>query len=146
MKTNSVHKGITLLELFIALGIISLALTIMVPGFKSFFSRMEIHNGLRAMTSALSTARYKAIMMNKRVKFTIEGDKIVLKEEISNQWQAFMHFDLEEKVSYSINASPVFSPAGSVSPLCSIYVNNETYKYKITISMAGRIKVVEVIE
>lgn len=146
MKTNRTRKGITLLELFIALGIISLALTIVVPGFKSFYSRMEINNGLRAVTSALSTARYKAIMMNKRVKFTIEGDKIVLNEKESNQWQAFMHFDLEKKVSYSINASPVFSPAGSVSPLCSIYVNNETYKYKITISMAGRIKVMEKIE
>ncbi|NIM14261.1 MAG: hypothetical protein GTO45_19675 [Candidatus Aminicenantes bacterium] len=146
MKTNRTRKGITLLELFIALGIISLALTIVVPGFKSFYSRMEINNGLRAVTSALSTARYKAIMMNKRVKFTIEGDKIVLNEKQSNQWQAFMHFDLEENVSFSINASPVFSPAGSVSPLCSIYVKNKIYSYKITISMAGRIKVMEEIE
>jgi Tfp pilus assembly protein FimT len=146
MKTNRNRKGITLFELFIALGIISLALTIMVPGFKSFSSRMEINNGLRAVTSALSTARYKAIMMNKRVKFTIEGEKIVLKEKKSNQWQEFMHFDLEKKVSFSINASPVFSPTGSASPLCSIYVKNKTYSYRITISMAGRIKVMEVIE
>jgi Tfp pilus assembly protein FimT len=144
MRANKRSRGISFLELFIALGIISLTLTMTVSGFQSFYRRMEINNGLRAVTSALSTARYRAIWMNKRVKFTIEEDKIVLKRKESSQWNAFMHFDLEKKVSYSINASPVFSPGGSVSPLCSIYVSNKTYCFKITISMAGRIKVLEI--
>jgi len=143
MKINKNSKGINLLELLIGLGILSLLLTLAVPGFKSFYSRMEINNGLRTVTLALNTARYKAIVMNRRVKFTIEGNRIVLKEKTSDLWEELMHFDLEEKVSYSINAAPVFSPTGSVSPLCSIYVANKDYRCKIAISIAGRINVTQ---
>jgi type IV fimbrial biogenesis protein FimT len=141
---NHHKKGITLLELFTVVGIISLVLTMAVPNYKSFYSRMEIRSGLRTVTMALNTARYKAIQLNKRVKFTMEGDRIVLKEMINRRWVELRHFGLEEKVSFSINSSPVFSPTGSVSPLCSIYVANRDYRYKITISMAGRIKVAEI--
>ena len=146
MKINKNNRGFTLLELFITLGIAALVLMAGVPGFKSFFSRMEVSNGVRTVTAALNTARYKAIMKNKSVKFVVESSKIVLKEKRGGKWEGFSHFDLSEKVSFSINSSPVFTPFGSVAPLCSIYVKNEISQYKITLSIAGRIKVAEIKE
>jgi len=143
MKINKNKRGFTLLELFITLGIAALVLMAGVPGFKSFFRRLELRNGVRTVTAALNTARYKAIMMNKSVKFTMGDNKIVLKEKRGSRWEGFLHFDLSEEVSFSINSSPVFTPFGSVAPLCSIYVKNEISQYKITLSIAGRIKVTE---
>jgi hypothetical protein len=93
------------------------------------------------VTAAMSTARYNAIRMNRSVKFCIEKNRIVLKEKVNTTWQPFTFFDVDANVSISINASPVFSPTGFASPLCTIYVENRHYKYKITLSSAGRIKV-----
>ena len=62
-------------------------------------------------------------------------------EKRGEEWQTVSSTDLGDKVSASINSSPVFSPCGSVSPLCSIHVKNEKHHYKITLSIAGRLKV-----
>jgi type II secretory pathway pseudopilin PulG len=140
MKKNK--KGFTLGELLVFLSIFSIVVMIGIPMFKSSFSRWEVTSGVRTVTSALSTARYNAIKMNRSVKLCIEENRILLKEKKGEVWEPFLPFEVDEAVSLTINSSPVFSPTGYVSPLCSIYVQNEHYGYKITLSIAGRIKVV----
>jgi Tfp pilus assembly protein FimT len=137
-------RGFTLGELLVFLGIFSIVVMIGIPMFKSTISRWEVTSGVRTVTSALSTARYNAIKMNRSVKFCIEENRIILKEKKGNVWESFLPFEVDEKVSLSINSSPIFSSTGYVSPLCSIYVQNEHYRYKITLSIAGRVKVIEV--
>ena len=136
----SCRKGITLIELVVGLGVFSMILLIFVPGLKSFFTRMEIENGLRGVTAALSTARYNAIMLNRSVKVTLVNNRIVLKKKRLTTWEEFKQIELEKNVTYSINALPVFSPTGSIAPLCSIFVKNSRYSYKISVSMAGQFK------
>lgn len=150
--TNKSPGGMTLFEMFVTLAIISLVISMAMPGFDSYVKRMEVRNTLRTITGVLNTARYKAIMLNKRVKFCIEDkneeDTVIrLKEkrEGDSKWKNFMEFNLEKEVSVSINSSPIFFPNGSISPLCSILVENEVSHYKITISIAGRIKITEMI-
>lgn len=137
-------KGFTMIELLVALCILSLIGMVGVPMFKASLERWEVSGSVRTVTSALSTARYDAIKMNRSVKFCIENNRVVLKEKRGTLWCTFSSFEVEKDVSLTINASPVFSPIGSVAPLCSIYVRNEHYQYKITLSSAGRIKVIEV--
>ena len=148
--TNKIQKGMTVFEMFVTLTIISLVVTMGMPGFDSYLKRMEVRNTLRTITGVLNTARFKAIMLNKRVKFCIEDkneeDTVIrLKEkrEGDSKWKKFMEFNLEKKVSVTINSSPIFFPNGNISPLCSILVENEISHYKITISIAGRIKITE---
>lgn len=148
--TNKSKKGMTFFEMFVTLAIISVVITMGMPGFNSYVKRMEVRNTLRTITGVLNTARYKAVMLNKRVKFCIEDkneeDMVIrLKEKRDSdcKWEKFMEFSLEKEVSVSINASPIFFPNGSISPLCSILVENEVSHYKITISIAGRIKITE---
>jgi hypothetical protein len=121
-----------------------------MPGFNSYLKRMEVRNTLRTITGVLNTARYKAVVLNKRVKFCIEDKNeedivIRLKEKRygDSRWKEFMEFSLEKKVSITINSSPIFFPNGSISPMCSILVENEISHYKITISIAGRVKITE---
>jgi prepilin-type N-terminal cleavage/methylation domain-containing protein len=145
---NKSKKGMTFFEMFVALAIISIVITMGMPGFNSYIKRMEVRNTLRTITAVLNTARFKAVVLNKRVKFCIEDKNeedlvIRLKEKRGTQWEEFMEFSLEKKVSVSINSSPIFFPNGSIAPLCSILVENEVSHYKITISIAGRVKITE---
>lgn len=135
------RNGISLMELLVVLCLLAILITLGIPAFKSFFIQWEASSGVRTVTTALSYARYDAVKMNRSVKFCIEDNQILLKEKRSGVWEPFRSFDVDEDVSLTINSSPVFSPTGSVAPLCSIYVENERYCYKITISIAGRIKV-----
>jgi hypothetical protein len=130
------------MELLVVLCLLAILITLGIPAFKSFFIQWEASGGVRTVTTGLSYARYDAVKMNRSVKFCIEDNQILLKEKRSGVWEPFRSFDVEKNVSLTINSSPVFSPTGSVAPLCSIYVENERYRYKITISIAGRIKVV----
>jgi Tfp pilus assembly protein FimT len=113
-----------------------------LPKFKFFFSKLEISRSLRMVTSAISTARYNAIKNNRAVKLCVENNQILLKEKINKNWQTFIRFkNKNREVKITANAWPIFSPLGSISPLCSFQVNNRHLFYKITLSMAGRIKV-----
>lgn len=146
--TNKSKKGMTVFEMFITLAIISVVVTMGMPGFSSYVKRMEVRNTLRTITGVLNTARFKAIVLNKGVKFCIEDKNdeemvIRLKEKKDSKWEKFMEFSLEKNVSVTINSSPIFFPNGSIAPLCSILVENEVSHYKITISIAGRIKITE---
>jgi Tfp pilus assembly protein FimT len=146
--TNKSKKGMTIFEMFVALAVISVVITMGMPGFNSYLKRMEVRNTLRTITGVLNTARFKAIVLNKGVKFCIEDKNeeemvIRLKEKKDSKWEKFMEFSLEKKVSVTINSSPIFYPNGSIVPLCSILVENEVYHYKITISIAGRVKITE---
>lgn len=147
MKQNN-HKnskqGITLIELLVALCILALAGVVGIPMFRASVERWEVSGSVRTVTSALSTARYDAIKMNRSVKFCIENNRVLLKEKSGTVWVTFMTFEVEKGVTLSINASPVFTSIGTVSPLCTICVWNEHYYYKISISIYGRVKVVEV--
>ena len=148
MSKNKNIKGISLVEFLLSIALISMLFAMGIPGFDLYFKRIALNNTLRAVTSGLNTARYKAIMMNKGIKFCIEEEgeekKILLKEKRNNRWQEFMRFDLEKEVYVYSNASPIFFPDGVIAPLCSILVENDLSSYKITISMAGRIKVTEI--
>jgi Tfp pilus assembly protein FimT len=153
MGNNSSKRGLTFFEVVVTLALISFIMTMAMPSFDLYFRRMELRNTLRTITGVLNTARFKAVMLNNPVKFCIEEKNkyneekelcIRLKEKRYNQWEKLMEFSLENKVTVSINSSPVFYPNGNVSPLCSIVVENELCYYKVTISIAGRVKITEV--
>ncbi|MFH2107553.1 MAG: GspH/FimT family pseudopilin [Chrysiogenia bacterium] len=134
-------KGLTVFELLISVSLFSFLVTVMVPGLQSFFVRMEIHTGLRTLTSALSTARYLAIQNNQPVKVEIVTGRMLLSVDNGQGWQVVRNFALSDKLSVSANSRPVFSPLGNVSPLCTITLTRQKRIYRVVLSMYGRIKV-----
>ncbi len=135
------NSGLSLMEILIALSIISFTMLIGVPGFKMVISRIEITNELRTVTMALHSARYNSYMTCHPIKFTIEGKRIYLKENTDDGWVILRDFPVGPNVEISTNANPVFYPSGSTTPLCSVNLKNNVYSYKVTVSMAGQIKV-----
>jgi type II secretory pathway pseudopilin PulG len=138
------QNGLTIFELLFSVSIISIVLMMGVPGFKAFSRKMEINNGVRTATSAISYARYLAIKDNRSVKLRFKENQFELQKKKKRSWATFQTFDPGEKIEVTMNASPVFSPNGYISPLCSILIKNQWHHYKITISIAGRIKVIEI--
>ncbi|MBU4267563.1 MAG: hypothetical protein KJ808_01770 [Acidobacteria bacterium] len=134
-------KGLTVFELLITVGLFSFLVTVMVPGLQSFFVRMEIHTGLRTLTSGLSTARYLAIQNNQSVRAEVIPGCLQLSVDNGQGWQVTRSFDLSEKLSIRANSRPVFSPLGFVSPLCTITLESRGRTWRVVLSMYGRIKV-----
>lgn len=134
-------KGLTVFELLITVGLFSFLVTVMVPGLQSFFVRMEIHSGLRTLTSGLSTARYLAIQNNQPVRAEVIPGCLQLSVDNGQGWQVTRSFDLSEKLSIRANSRPVFSPLGFVSPLCTITLERQKRIYRVVLSMYGRIRV-----
>ena len=134
-------KGLTVFELLVTVGVFSFLATVMVPGLQSFFVRMEIHAALRTVTSALSVARYTAIRDNQPVQVVVVPGRIQLSVDNGQGWQVSRIFALDEKVSVRANGSPVFSPLGYVSPLCTITLQRQKRIFRVVLSMFGRVKV-----
>jgi hypothetical protein len=121
--------------------LVSLLLILVTPHLKSYFAGNQISTGLRTITAALTTARYRAIKENRRIKFELADQAIHLKMLNANhQWIRIETFTLSDGLTLSINGIPCFYPTGGVSPLCTITISNDFYTYKVTISIAGRIK------
>jgi prepilin-type N-terminal cleavage/methylation domain-containing protein len=139
----SENRGLTVLELLISMAIFSILITMGFTGFKSFQNRSQVTNSIRTVTSALNTARYQAIEENRSIKVFQAGSRFLLKIKINKKWETIKTFNLDEEVEVYMNASPVFHATGYVSPLCSITIKSEKYSYKISISIAGRIKVIK---
>ncbi len=136
--------GFSLIELLIYFLLLSIIFTLSIIGFKSFTREAEISNGVRTVIAALNTARYSAVSEYEKVKVLQNNNDIFLQKKIDGDWTTYKKFKVKGELSVKFNNSPVFSPLGSVAPLCSVYVNNEFKKYKSSISMSGRIKTVQI--
>ncbi len=69
------RKGLTVVELLVAVVVFALLVTVLVPGLGSFFSRLEAHTALRTVTAGLSAARYQAIRDNRPVRAEVVPGK-----------------------------------------------------------------------
>lgn len=134
--------GITILELLAVTTILGIMLVMGVLGLRAFHLRAEAINGVRCVTAAMQTARYRAIGDNRRVRLIL-GERGGLELEVykSGEWCPDERISIPEGVAVDLNARPVFYPEGHVVPLCSAYVTIGRYRRRISISQAGRIKV-----
>lgn len=138
MKYN---KGLTVLELLTAVTIGMLILTISFPVISSFLSRIEISGAISSITSYLSEARYLSLSKSRKVRFRITGKTVRIQIIKNHKWVNYNSAKIKGNIHISSNASPVFNPKGTASPMCSIRISNEIYHYIITLSFAGRIKI-----
>lgn len=136
--------GLTIVELLVTVVLASLLFLMGFTGFQWFQNNAQTTQAIRTVTSAFSTARYRAIQENRSVKCCLESGRLVLKKKENNRWLPFSHTKLAEELEVTMNASPVFLPTGFVSPLCSVFIKDKKHRHKITLSIAGRIKVTKI--
>jgi type II secretion system protein H len=135
------RKGLTVIELLVAVVVLALLATVLVPGLGSFFARLEVHTALRTVTAGLSAARYQAIRDNRPVRVEVSGGKFKLCRDDGLGWQVIRSFELGDRLAIRANSRPVFSPLGSVAPLCTITLQQERRVWRVVVSMYGRVRV-----
>jgi len=127
----------TLFLVGIIIGISSISFLDKSPGYKLKNAVWDIH-------SRMNFARYKSIFEDAKFKisFNESGYKLEKYDPQQKKWimEAKNTFD---GVDISATNSPIFHPLGTVSNLASITVSNTSGKYRISLAISGRIKIIQ---
>jgi prepilin-type N-terminal cleavage/methylation domain-containing protein len=137
-------KGFSLVEALIATFILAVILSLASTSFLNLAPKYRLKSAVREINSRLNYARYKSVFegVKVRIKFGQHSYAIETYDEEQNQWKREREYFLEG-VALQANNSPTFHPVGTVSNLASIYIANSWGKYKITIAISGRIKILQ---
>lgn len=121
----------------IIIGLSSISFLDKSPGYKLKNAVWDIH-------SRMNFARYKSIFEDAKFKisFNESGYKLEKYDPQQKKWimEAKNTFD---GVDISATNSPIFHPLGTVSNLASITISNTAGKYRISLAISGRIKVIQ---
>ncbi len=143
---NSLHndRGFSLLEAVISLFILAIMVSLASLSFFNRSPKYRLEKAVWEIHSRMNYARYKALFkgVKVRIKFEPKYYSIDAYDEKQKKWLTEQKYFIED-VKLQANNSPIFHPAGTVSNLASIYVSNDSGKYKITIAISGRIKTVK---
>ncbi len=143
---NSLHndRGFSLLEAVISLFILAIMVSLASLSFFNRSPKYRLEKAVWEIHSRMNYARYKALFkgVKVRIKFEPKYYSIDAYDEKQKKWLTEQKYFIED-VKLQANNSPIFHPAGTVSNLASIYVSNDSGKYKITIAISGRIKAVK---
>jgi prepilin-type N-terminal cleavage/methylation domain-containing protein len=134
-------RGLTAVELLLAMALLALLFMVAVPGIQAFFVRLELHSGLRTVSAALGTARCLAILDGRPVRVEVASGRLLLSADDGPGWREFRRFDLPSGLAVKANSRPVFSPQGNAAPLCTIILEKQQRVRRVVLSMYGRIKV-----
>lgn len=136
--------GFSLLETVIALLVVALIAVVASTSFLSYAPKYRLLGAVREVHSRLNYARYKAIFegMKFRLRFESNGYAVEKYDEDKKEWTRETRSRLEG-VTIQANNNPVFHPQGTVSNLASIIISNSWGKYRISLAISGRIKVVQ---
>ncbi len=147
IKINSpsrLERGIGVIELIVSATLLFLTLSLGLSGFQSYRDRALATDAARLVTSAFNCARYRSLEENRCIRVQLKSNVLLLETKKNGEWRIIKEFPLNMDAGISMNAAPVFYPSGFVTPLCSVYLKTLHYTFRITISIAGRIKVLQV--
>lgn len=140
----NLRRGFSLLETSTALFVLAVLISLFSHAFLNLPPKYKLRKAVREISASLNYARYKALFEGIKVKvhFNTHGMTLEKFDEHEDKW-IFYKESLIEGVTIQANNSPIFHPRGTVSNLASIYVFNSWGKYKITLAITGRIKIVK---
>ncbi|MFO7980555.1 MAG: hypothetical protein R6V00_06945 [Candidatus Aminicenantes bacterium] len=137
------NKGFSLLETVLSLFLIGVIIGLSSLSFLDKSPQYKLKKAVWEVNSKMNLARYKSIFDNAkfRIKFIESGYIIEKYHEEKKMWIMEAKKTLDG-VNISATNSPIFHPLGTVSNLTSIYISNSAGKYRITLAISGRIKII----
>ncbi len=143
-------KGLTLVELMIVLGIISITIMFTNMWLTTQLPQWRLNGAVRQVMSDLAAAKMKAVVERNRHRIFFQDDRhyLILDDQNNNgsidpgepqelrDIQANYH-----DVTVAASNNPSFLPRGTAINLASITLTNSAGSKKITVSITGRVKV-----
>ena len=142
--------GFSLLGQLITLTLAGILITIAVPGYVKVMSRHRLNGAARQVAGDLMWARMKAIQRNNRHRvFFLKDQKYRILDDADNdgavdpgEWTVTRTLQEDYRdVVMSSNNNPIFSPRGTASSLATITLTNDAGTKRVSISIAGRVRI-----
>lgn len=90
MKSLRLQQGVTLIELMVALVVLTIGIVIAGPGLSSFGGSSKLESQSREIQNALMFARSEAIRLNQNVLFCHSADSLVCSAPPSAGWSGWL--------------------------------------------------------
>ncbi len=141
---KSDRRGFSLAEVMVTLFILALVMVIASNSFLHLAPKYKLLSAVREIYSRLNYVRYMAIVEGTKIRVRFISYSYIIEKynESEELWKKEMEYWLDG-VTLEANNSPVFHPQGTVSNLASIYIFNSWGKYRISLSISGRIKALQ---
>jgi len=136
-------KGFTLIENLVTVAVLGFLLILAIPFQARIRSRYNLEMAVWQIHSEINHLKYQAVKDSVPYRFRIfpQGYIIEKYNVSSSEWKK-----VDQKFLPGLwleaNNSPVFYPEGTVSNLASITIANSAGKYRLTLAISGRIKIV----
>ena len=143
---NTLRRGYTVVELAIAIGLISILAAIAYPSFVTYTAPFRVQAAGREAYSALQDARQQAVTRGRRVRFQVVGtDSYRLQWENAGVWTTIRGpIKLEGGMTLTSSGGDLtFLPRGTVTPLSTVTVTDPTrpdHPVVMTIPITGLIR------
>ena len=140
----------SLLGLLFTLTLAGIMIAMAVPGYLKVMPRQRLHGAVRQLTGDLMWARMKAIQRNNRYRvFFLNDHEYRILDDADNdggvdpgEWTVTRDLRADHHdVVISANNNPIFSPRGTASSLATITLANAAGTRRVSISIAGRVRV-----
>lgn len=141
-------KGLTLVELIIAVVILGIMASVLYPDYRNYMLQRRLHGAARSVMLDLMLARSQAISMNRDVsvvfptspssQYTYDAAGNAATKNIRTD---FGYYD----VSLSAKNNPIFSSRGiarnaaGTNPVASITLTNPAGTKTVTVTIAGQV-------
>jgi len=138
---SSRRRGFTLVETVMVLALAGLLVLGSTHVVQRLVPKLRLRAGIWEVTSALSQARFRAVMAGEpvRVRFLPSGFVLERYDAGASVWRVVRTAVLEG-LAVRANNAPVFHPQGTVSDLATILLSNSRGSYRITVAITGRIR------
>ena len=142
--------GFSLTGQLITLALAAILVGIAAPSYLDLLPRHHLNGAARQVAGDLMWARMKAVQRNNRFRVFFRGDhEYQILDDTNNdndidagEWTVTRDLSAEYRdVVMSANNDPIFSPRGTASSLATITLTNAAGSKRITISIAGRVRV-----
>ena len=142
--------GFSLLGQLITLTLAGIMIAMAVPGYLKVVPKHRLNGAVRQLVGDLMWARMKAIQRNNRYRvFFLNQHEYRVLDDADNdgavdpgEWTFTRDLRADyEGVVMTYNNNPVFRPQGTASSLATITLANAASSKRVSISIAGRVRV-----
>jgi len=136
-------KGFTLIENLVTVSALGILLILAIPFQARVRNRYKLEMAVWQIHSEINHLKYQAVKDSVPYRFRIFSRGYIIEKynDSSSQWKK-----VEQKILSGLwleaNNSPIFYPEGTVSNLASITIVNSAGKYRLTLAISGRIKII----